>query len=121
MEFRDLNYLKTHEWVKFDGNVATVGVSDYAQKEMGDVVFVELPEVDDEVTVDKGFATIESVKAVFDINCPVSGKVTEINEELLDSPQEINEHPFDAWLVKIEYTEKSADLMSVDAYKEICK
>ncbi|MEL3904482.1 MAG: glycine cleavage system protein GcvH [Treponemataceae bacterium] len=121
MEFKDVNYLKTHEWVSFDGNIATIGVSDYAQHEMGDVVFVELPEVGDKVTAGKDFTTIESVKAVFDIMSPVSGTITEVNEDLESSPELINKNAFDAWLVKVEFTEKSADLLSVDEYKPLCK
>lgn len=121
MEFRNLEYLESHEWVTFDGNIATIGVSDYAQSEMGDIVFVELPEVGDEVTAGEDFANVESVKAVFDIKSPVNGKITEVNEELLDSPELINEKAFDAWLVKVEFTAKSDKLLSVDEYKKHCK
>lgn len=121
MEFKDLDYLESHEWVKFEGNVATIGVSDYAQSEMGDVVFVELPELGDEVTADDDFATVESVKAVFDIKSPVSGKIVEVNEELEDSPELINKDAFSAWIAKIEFSSKSDKLMNVDEYKKHCK
>ena len=120
MEFKDLSYLKSHERVKFDGDIATIGVSDYAQHEMGDVVFVELPEVGDAVTAGKNFTTIESVKAVFDINSPVTGTITEVNEELADSPELVNKEAFNAWLVKVKFTAKASDLLSVDEYKKIC-
>lgn len=121
MEFRDLNYLESHEWVKFDGSVASIGVSDYAQSEMGDIVFVELPEVGDEVKADENFADIESVKAVFDIKSPVTGKIIEVNESLEDSPELINENAFDTWIIKVEFTEKSGKLLSVEEYKKHCE
>lgn len=121
MEFKDYLYLDSHEWVRFDGDIAVVGVSDYAQGEMGDVVFVELPEEGDKVTAGKGFANIESVKAVFDIVSPVDGEIVEVNSDLEDSPELINKKAFDAWLVKIKFTKKSDKLLSVDEYKKLCK
>ncbi|MEL3908682.1 MAG: glycine cleavage system protein GcvH [Treponemataceae bacterium] len=121
MEFKDCQYLASHEWVEFDGDIAIVGVSDYAQSEMGDVVFVELPEEGDEVTAGKGFANVESVKAVFDILSPVDGEIVEVNYDLEDSPELVNQNAFDAWLVKIKFTKKSDELLSVDKYKELCK
>ena len=118
MEIREeLRYSEDHEWVLIDGDVAVVGITDYAQSELGDLVFVNLPEVDDEVEAGETFADVESVKAVSDVLSPVSGTVAEINEELLDSPEMINEAPYDAWFIKVSDFEEADDLMSADEYK----
>ena len=117
----DVKYLESHEWFKKEGNIGIVGISDYAQGEMGDVVFIELPEVGDEVTADKACATVESVKAVFEIISPMTGKVVEINEELLDAPEKINEDAFGAWFFKVELKGESSKLMDAGAYKGLCK
>ena len=118
MEIREeLRYSEDHEWVLIDGDVAVVGITDYAQSELGDLVFVNLPEVDDEVEAGETFADVESVKAVSDVLSPVSGTVAEINEELLDSPEKINEAPYDAWSIKVSDFEEADDLMSADEYK----
>jgi len=116
----ELKYTKDHEWVKKDGNIVTVGITDYAQGELGDVVFVELPQVGDEVSKDDTFGSIEAVKAVADLFCPVNGKVTEINENLGDQPDIVNTDPYgQGWMVKIEVS--AADdfdsLMSADDYQ----
>lgn len=116
----DLKYLESHEWYKKEGSIGMVGISDYAQGEMGDVVFVELPEVGDEVTADQECATVESVKAVFEIISPVSGKVVEINDALLDSPEKINADAFGSWFFKVEVTAESSKLMDAGAYKNVC-
>lgn len=118
---KELKYLESHEWYKKEGSIGLMGISDYAQGEMGDVVFVELPEVGDEVTKDKECATVESVKAVFEIISPVSGKVVEVNEELLDSPEKINEDAFGSWFIKVEVSEESSKLIDADTYKGLCK
>ncbi|MEG0720646.1 MAG: glycine cleavage system protein GcvH, partial [Lachnospiraceae bacterium] len=98
----NLVYTKSHEWVKeLEDNTVVIGLTDFAQSELGELVFVNLPEVGDETTAEESFADVESVKAVSDVFCPVSGEVIEVNEELLDAPELINEHPYDAWLVKI--------------------
>ena len=112
-----MRYSEDHEWVLIDGDVAVVGITDYAQSELGDLVFVNLPEVDDEVEAGETFADVESVKAVSDVLSPVSGTVAEINEELLDSPEKINEAPYDAWFIKVSDFEEADDLMSADEYK----
>ncbi|MGG1398589.1 glycine cleavage system protein GcvH [Bacillus salipaludis] len=116
-----LLYSKEHEWVlKLDGNRVRIGISDYAQKQLGDIVFVENPQVDDEVTADESMGTIESVKAVSEIFAPVSGTVVRINEELEDAPQTINEHPFSqGWLVEVEMSvpEELESLLNEDEYK----
>ena len=118
MEIREeLRYSEDHEWVLIDGDVAVVGITDYAQSELGDLVFVNLPEVDDEVEAGETFADVESVKAVSDVLSPVSGTVAEINEELLDSPEKITEAPYDAWFIKVSDFEEADDLMSADEYK----
>lgn len=117
MEIRnDLMYTKSHEWIKEEGDVIVVGLTDYAQHELGDLVFVNLPEVGDEVAVEETFADVESVKAVSDVYSPVSGTVAEINEELLDAPQLINESAYDAWFVKVENVTDKAELLNADEY-----
>lgn len=116
----DRMYTDTHEWVAVDGENATIGLTDYAQKELGDLVFVNLPEVGDEVTGGESFADVESVKAVSEVVSPVDGTVVEINEELLDNPGLINEAPFDAWLVRVEPASIAVDTMDAPAYEELC-
>ncbi len=118
MEFRtDLSYTKSHEWVKLEGDVATVGITDYAQDALGDLVFVNLPEEGDEVTAGQVFADVESVKAVSDIYSPVSGVISEINEELLDAPEKINESAFDAWFIKVENISEEEEFMTAEEYQ----
>lgn len=118
MEIREeLNYVKSHEWVKEEGEEMVIGLTDYAQSELGDLVFVNLPEEGDELTVGEAFADVESVKAVSDVYAPVAGTVSEINEELLDTPEKINEAPYEAWLVRVkDVTEKEA-LLSAEEYQ----
>lgn len=110
MELREeLLYSKSHEWVKEEGEEMVIGLTDYAQSELGDLVFVNLPEEGDELTVGEAFADVESVKAVSDVYAPVAGTVSEINEELLDAPEKINEAPYEAWLVRVkDVTEKGS-------------
>ncbi len=102
-----LKYSETHEWVKVEGNVAIVGVSDYAQKEMGDITYVDMPDVDDEVSKDEEFGALESVKASSDLVSPVSGVVVEKNEALEDSPELINQDPYGNWIIKVEMSDAS--------------
>lgn len=113
----DLFYSKFHEWIKFDGESAIVGLTDYAQSALGDIVFVNLPEVGDEVGVDGSFADVESVKAVSDIYTPVGGTVSAINEELLDAPEKINQDAYEAWLVKFDNIAEKGELLRADEYK----
>ncbi|MCD9080010.1 glycine cleavage system protein GcvH [Staphylococcus haemolyticus] len=118
----ELKYSKEHEWVKVDGNTVTIGITEYAQGELGDIVFVELPEVDDEINEGDTFGSVESVKTVSELYAPVSGKVVESNEELEDSPEFVNESPYEkAWMVKVELSDESQldDLLSADQYKEM--
>lgn len=114
-----LLYSESHEWVKVEGNVAVIGVSDFAQKEMGDITYVDMPEVDDEVAAGEEFGALESVKAASDLISPVSGVVVEVNSELEDAPEAINEDAFAAWIIKVEMSDKSEldALMDAAAYK----
>ncbi|MFC3900234.1 glycine cleavage system protein GcvH [Aliicoccus persicus] len=119
---KEFKYSKDHEWVKVDGNEVTIGITAFAQSELGDIVFVELPEVDDEIEVDESFGNVESVKTVSELYAPVSGKVVAVNEELEDSPELVNESPFEgAWMIKVELSDESQldNLMDADAYDEM--
>lgn len=118
----ELKYSKEHEWVKVEGNTVTIGITEYAQGELGDIVFVELPEVDDEINEGDTFGSVESVKTVSELYAPVSGKVLESNEELEDSPEFVNESPYEkAWMVKVELRDESQleELMSAEQYSEM--
>lgn len=117
----ELKYSKSHEWVKMEGDVAVIGITDFAQDALGDLVFVNLPEVGDAVTAEEPFGDVESVKAVSDINSPVSGTVCEINEEVLDAPESMNEDPYGAWLIKVNEITDDGDLMDAEEYEEFCK
>ncbi|MGN1193367.1 MAG: glycine cleavage system protein GcvH [Dorea sp.] len=118
MELREgLLYSKSHEWVKEEGDIAIIGLTDFAQSELGDLVFVNLPEEGDEVSVGESFSDVESVKAVSDVYSPVSGIVCEINEELLDAPEKINEEPYEAWFVKVKDITEKEELLSAEEYE----
>ena len=114
-----LKYSESHEWVKVEGNVAVIGVSDFAQKEMGDITYVDVPDVDDEVAAGEEFGALESVKAASDLICPVSGTVVAVNEELEDAPEKINEDAYTNWIIKVEMSDPSEldALMDAAAYK----
>ncbi len=118
-----LYYSNDHEWVKVDGNIAYIGISDYAQHELGDIVYVELPDEDDEFDQGDSLGTIESVKAASDIIIPVSGRVIEINDALEDAPESVNNDAYDAWLIKLELTDTSEveALMTSEKYEEFLK
>uniref|UniRef100_A0A7N0ZZH6 Glycine cleavage system H protein n=1 Tax=Kalanchoe fedtschenkoi TaxID=63787 RepID=A0A7N0ZZH6_KALFE len=121
---KDLKYADSHEWAKIDGNLATVGITDHAQDHLGDVVYVELPEVGVEVKQGESFGAVESVKATSDINSPVSGKVTEVNEELSNSPGLVNGSPYEkAWIIKVEISnsDELSSLMDSDQYSKFCE
>jgi glycine cleavage system H protein len=118
---KDLLYSKEHEWVKKEGNNVRIGITDFAQDELGDIVFVELPEVGDELELNEPFGSVESVKTVSELYAPVSGKVVEVNEELEDSPEFVNESPYEkAWMVVVELSDESEmdDLLSAEGYEE---
>jgi len=121
MEFpKHLKYSREHEWVKVEGNVAQVGITDYAQSELGDVVYVELPEVGTDVEANNTFGVVESVKAVSDLFAPVTGSITEVNPQLEEEPELVNSDPYeDGWMIKIEMNDPSElnDLLDVDEYK----
>lgn len=116
----DRMYTESHEWVSLDGETATIGLTEYAQSELGDLVFVNLPEPGDEVAGGEPFADVESVKAVSEVISPVDGTVTEINEELLDNPALINESAYDAWLIRVEPAAIAVETMDAPAYEELC-
>ena len=116
----DRMYSATHEWVKLEGERAEIGLSDFAQSELGDLVFVNLPEPGDEVVGGQSFADVESVKAVSDVLSPVDGTVVEVNEELLDNPALINEAPYDAWLIRVEPAAIAVDTMDSATYEPTC-
>jgi len=117
---KDLFYTEDHEWIKVDGNMATVGMADYAQEHLGDIVYVELPEVDDEIEKGEDFAAVESVKAASDVYMPVGGKVVEVNEDLIDEPELLNKDAYANWMIKIEMTDKDEvnELMTSEAYEK---
>jgi len=115
----NLKYTESHEWVLLDGDIAVIGISDHAQHELGDIVFVELPEEGADITAGDVFGTVESVKAASDVYCPVSGKIVAVNELLNDAPETVNASPFeDAWMIKVELSDPSEldKLMDSTAY-----
>ena len=113
----ELEYSKSHEWIALDGDTAVVGLTDYAQSELGDLVFVNLPEVGDTVEAGEVFGDVESVKAVSDVYSPVTGEVTEINEELLDTPELVNDDAYKAWFIKVKDVSATEELLTADEYK----
>lgn len=116
----DLKYTEDHEWIRIEGSVGYVGITDHAQHELGDIVYVELPEVDMEVEKDEEATSIESVKAAAPVNSPVSGKIVDVNEGLEDEAELINKDPYEAYIFAVELSDPSEldDLMDADAYKE---
>lgn len=118
----ELKYSKEHEWIKVEGNTVTIGITEYAQSELGDIVFVELPEVDDDIQEGDTFGSVESVKTVSELYAPVTGKVVEANEELEYSPEFVNESPYEkAWMVKVEVSDLDQlnELLSAEQYSEM--
>ena len=116
----DLKYSESHEWVRLEDGVAVIGITDYAQDALGDVVFVNLPEVGDDAAAGEAFGDVESVKAVSDLNSPVSGRIAAINEELLDAPELLNTQPYEAWIIKVEDPSFDEELMDAAAYEAFC-
>lgn len=118
-----LLYSESHEWVKVDGNVAIIGVSDFAQEEMGDITYVDLPSEGDEVTAGEDFGALESVKASSELYSPVSGTVVAVNTELEDAPEKVNEDPYTSWIIKVEMSDKKEldALMNAAAYEAVAK
>lgn len=119
----DLRYAESHEWVKLDGDIATVGITDYAQHALGNIVYVDMPEVGDEVTQGEDFGAVESVKAASDLISPVSGEVVEINEALEDEPELVNQDAFSNWIMKVKVSDPSEldNLLNAEAYAKICE
>lgn len=118
-----LLYSESHEWVKVDGNIAVIGVSDFAQAEMGDITYVDMPDEGDDVEKGEDFGALESVKASSELYSPVSGKVVEVNSELEDAPELINEDAYAAWIIKVEMSDAAEldELMDAKAYAQIAK
>ena len=116
----ELKYTKDHEWMKMEGDVAVIGISDFAQDALGDVVFINLPEVGDTVTAGESFGDVESVKAVSDVNSPVTGVVVAVNEDLADSPENLNSDPYGSWIIKVENITETEELMDAAAYEAFC-
>ncbi len=123
MEFpSELKYTKEHEWVRVEGEQATVGITDFAQRELGDIVYVEVETVDEELSQDDVFGTVEAVKTVSDMYMPVSGKVLEFNDSIEDAPEKVNEDPYgEGWIIKVQLSDKSEldDLMDAESYKKL--
>jgi len=119
----ELLYSESHEWVKVDGNIAIIGVSDFAQEEMGDITYVDAPSEGDSVAKGEDFGALESVKASSELYAPVSGEVVAVNEELEDKPELINEDPYGAWIIKVKMSDASEldSLLSAAAYAEVAK
>lgn len=118
----ELKYTKDHEWVKIDGDVATVGITDFAQSELGDIVYVDVDTVDETIDKDEVFGSVEAVKTVSDLFMPLSGEVIEFNEDLEDSPENVNTDPYgDGWMIKIKINDTSQvdSLLDADAYKAV--
>jgi len=117
---KNLKYSDDHEWVRVEGDEAVIGITDFAQSELGDVVYLELPSVGDEVSKGDAFGTIEAVKTVSYMLAPVSGEIIAVNEDLNDSPEDVNKEPYESWLVKIKMSDPSEteDLMDAEAYEE---
>ncbi len=116
----ELKYTKDHEWIKMEGDVAVIGISDFAQDALGDVVFINLPEVGDAVSAGEAFGDVESVKAVSDVNSPVTGVVCAVNEELVDAPELLNEDPYANWIIKVENITAYEELLEAAAYEAFC-
>lgn len=117
----ELKYSKDHEWVKFEGDTAIVGISDFAQDALGDVVFINLPAEGDEAVAGEAFGDVESVKAVSDLVSPVTGKIVAVNEDLADAPETLNSDPYGAWIIKVEGVTEQEELLDAAAYEAFCQ
>ena len=116
----ELKYTKDHEWMMMEGDIAVIGISDFAQDALGDVVFINLSEVGDTVTAGESFGDVESVKAVSDVNSPVTGVIVAVNEELADSPENLNSDPYGSWIIKVEKITATEELLDAAAYEAFC-
>lgn len=117
----ELKYSKDHEWVRFEGDTAFIGISDFAQDALGDVVFINLPGEGDEAVAGETFGDVESVKAVSDLVSPVSGTITAVNEALADAPETLNANPYGAWIIKVEGVTATEELLDAAAYEAFCQ
>ena len=117
----DRKYTRSHEWLRMEDGVAVVGITDFAQDALGDVVFINLPQEGDETTAGESFGDVESVKAVSELICPVSGTVCAVNEELLDAPELLNQDPYGAWIIKVEGVSDTDELLEADEYQALCE
>ena len=117
---KELSYSKTHEWIKNEDGIYVIGITDYAQHALGDVVFVNLPQEGDEVTAGESFGDVESVKAVSDVMSPVSGTICAVNEELADSPELLNSDPYGAWIIKVQDVSDAEELLDAVSYEAFC-
>lgn len=119
---KELKYTKSHEWVEYlEEERVRIGLTDYAVEELGDLVFINLPEVDEEIEIEDSFGDVESVKAVSDVFSPVTGIITEVNEDLLDHPELVNEHPFEAWLIEVSDVSEVEDLLTREEYDALIR
>jgi len=118
----ELYYTKEHDWIKVDGNIAMIGITDKAQNLLGDIVYIELPEEDDEIAKGESYGVVESVKAATDLLAPISGEVIEINEEVVDEPEKVNEDAYENWFIKVSIEDKEQldELLSAKEYTEFC-
>lgn len=116
----ELYYSKTHEWIRMEADAAIIGITDFAQDALGDVVFVDLPAIGDTVTAGEAFGDVESVKAVSELICPVSGMICDVNQALEDAPELLNEDPYGAWIIKVSPVEEQEELLSAQAYAAFC-
>ena len=117
----NLRYTASHEWVSEEDGIYTIGLTDFAQDSLGDLVFINLPQVGDDVEAGEAFSDVESVKAVSDVFSPVTGKVVEVNEELVDSPELVNDSPYEAWFVRVGDVTDVDELLDAKAYAEVCE
>ena len=118
---KDLNYSKTHEWIKEENGVFVIGISDFAQHALGDIVFINLPAEGDDVVAGEAFGDVESVKAVSDVISPVSGTICEVNEDLVDSPELLNSDPYGSWIIKVKDVGEKEELLGAADYEAFCK
>ena len=117
----ELKYTKSHEWLRMEDGVAVVGITDFAQDALGDVVFINLPQEGDETTAGESFGDVESVKAVSELICPVTGTVCAVNEELLDAPELLNQDPYAAWIIKVDKVTDTEEMLEADEYEAFCE
>ncbi len=117
----ELQYAASHEWIRNEDGVVVIGLTDFAQNALGDIVFIDLPQEGDAVTVGESFADVESVKVVSGVFSPVSGTVSAVNAALIDNPAQLNENPYDAWLIKVSDVTETGELLDAAAYEAVCK